>query len=448
MKLVASGTTINAAEVGDLGEAIKSVPACGGAVYIPAGTYEIDRTVEAELAEKRHIHIYGDGRATVIRYTATDGSPLLKLAGVRNSWWPDLKITIRDLTLVGNYDCGDAFHLLWPNDCLIDACAFHGFGGVAVYIGPHATNVTVRDCWMRDCKRALHAENLHHLTLHGIQTRSRKGGQTQAEHVYIGRHCREVRIVNNHLSYGHAEGIILDGTAQHVVANNTIEGFPEGIRVLDCRDLVINGNYIRTDVGVLMEGDNRGIAVSNNIFTSNSVGAVVIRDAYDSGAHVVSGNIIRQSLHELGQRGIDLGDAHGCVVANNVLEDLTDGSAIDGAVDLSCHEIHGNSVTNSANRVILRDRFFGPVEANPQSEYFPLFGYLKEVDPSRRRLTLTFEQVEKALGTTLPTAAAEQTEWWTNDLTKPQARAWMAAGWLVTIRKRIEGRIVFVRAGS
>ena len=47
MRVVASGATVNAAEVGDLGEAIKAVPACGGAVYIPAGTYEIDRTVEA-----------------------------------------------------------------------------------------------------------------------------------------------------------------------------------------------------------------------------------------------------------------------------------------------------------------------------------------------------------------------------------------------------------------
>lgn len=449
MKILARGPTIDAAEVGDLQKALDMVPESGGAVYIPAGKYEIDRTITVALADRQHLHIYGDGRATVLNFTASDGSHLLQLSGVEDSWWPDLKITIRDLTLVGNYDSGDAFHLLWPNDTMVDSCFFYGFGGCAIVVTPKATNVTIRDCWMRDCKRALHADNLHHLTFHGNQTRSAQDGQQQDEHIYIGSNCREVRIVNNHIAYGHAEAIILDGTAQHVIANNTIEGFVTGIKATGCRDIIIDGNYVHCPTGVLMEGDNRGLTVSGNMMTANCDGAITIRDAHGSGAHVISGNVIRQSVYEDGQKGIDLGDARDCVVTGNVIEDITAGPAISAGPDLSRHVIANNCVTDSAIHVIASDRPTEPVEISPKSKYYPLSEYLGKLPPEKRRVTLTFGQIESILGAELPPSAHKYREWWANeqsaDTSHVQARAWMAAGWLVTIVKQIERRVVFVR---
>jgi len=445
VRTIERAAVVNAAEVGDLQQALDSLPKAGGAVYIPAGKYEIDEPVAVSLADKQHLHLYGDGRATVLNFTVADGSHFLTLQGVENSWWPDLKITIRDLTLVGNYDCGDALHLLWPNDAMVDGCFFYGFGGVAVYVGPNATNVTVRDCWMRDCNRALHADNLHHLTFHGNQTRSAPEGQQQREHVYIGRHCREVRIVNSHLAYGHAEGVILDGTAQHVIANNTIEGFAEGIRAVDCRDIIINNNYLHCATGVLMEGDNRGLTVSGNVMTDNWNGAVVIREARGSGAHVISGNVVRLSVYDNGQRGVDLGDATDCVVSGNVFEDLTAGPAVAGAPDLSGHTVTDNRVTDTAARTIAADRPEAPLAANPRSRYHPLFEHFSNLPPGKRRITLTLGQIASAVGGRLPDAAWNRSAWWDNDPDSPQARAWMAAGWLAAIVKRIEGRIVFVR---
>ena len=449
MKTVQRGATVNVAEVGDLQRALDMVPAGGGAVYIPAGKYEIEETVRLALADKQHLYIYGDGRATVLTYTARDGSHLLELAGVENSWWPDLKITIRDLTLVGNYDCGDAFHLLWPNDTMIDACFLYGFGGAAVVVTPNATNVTIRDCWMRDCKRVLHADNLHHLTFHGNQTRSAEGGQKQNEHLYIGKHCREVRIVNNHLAYGHAEGIILEGTAQHVIANNTIEGFVTGIRAVDCRDIIMNANYIHCATGVLMEGDNRGLTVSGNMMTDNSQGAVIVRDAGGSRGHVISGNVIRQSVYENGQRGIDLGDARDCVVTSNVIEDVSGGPAIAGGPDLSGHVIADNCVTDSAGRPLASEIPMEGIEASQRSKYRPLYEHLSGLPPAKRRLVMTFGEIERLLSAKLPPSAHNYREWWANesspDTSHVQARAWMAAGWLVSEVRRIEGRVVFVR---
>ena len=166
---------------------------------------------------------------------------------------------------------------------------------------PQGTNATVRDCWMRDCRHAVRAENIHHLTLHGNQTRSMADGIEQAEHVFLDRNCREVRVVNNHLAYGHHEAIILDGTAHHVLVGNTIEGFPVGIlarhdRERDCRDITIGSNYFCHGTSVRLEGQCNGFVISDNIVRNAHVGFVVIADAQGSGAHAITGNVVRQSV--------------------------------------------------------------------------------------------------------------------------------------------------------
>lgn len=441
MRIVRQGARLNVAEIGDLQAAFDQLPEAGGVLHLPAGTYEIDTTVGCALRDGQHLHLCGDGRSTVLRFTATDGSPLLDLSGVKDSWWPDLKITIRDLVFEGNHASGDALLLRWPNDALIDACAFHHFGGTAIRITPQATNVTVRDCWMRDCQRALHADNLHHLTLHGMQTRSQQDGQVQREHVYIGKHCREVRIVNNHFAYGHAEAIVLDGTAQHVVANNTIEGFPVGIRAVDCRDIAITGNYLHCPTGILLEERNTGFAIANNLFTDNCDHAIAVHAAEGAGGHAITGNVVRQSAYESGQRGFDLSDAGPCVVTGNVFEDLTAEPAV-AASEAAAHALAGNLTLDTLAQA-LGDR---PAATPPaaDSPWYPLYRKLLSLPPAADRFILPFWQFKTLLGTAA-VAASGQPGWWRNDPAQPQAAAWLAAGWLVTLAYRIEGRIVLRR---
>ncbi|MCK5802810.1 MAG: right-handed parallel beta-helix repeat-containing protein [Lentisphaeria bacterium] len=448
MRMVSAGGRIDVAEVGDLQTALDQLPLTGGTVWLPAGVYEIDETVRCQLAEGQHLNLCGEGRATVIRYTATDGSPFLEIRGVEGSWWPDLRITIRDLSLAGNHACGDALLLQWPNDALVDACFFEGFGGTAIRVNPQATNVTIRDCWMRDCHRALHADNLHHLTFHGNQTRSLKDGQTQGEHVYIGKHCREVRIVNNHLAYGHAEGIVLDGTAQHVVANNTIEGFTCGIRAIDCRDITISSNYLHCPTGIRLEEDNRGLVVTGNIFTNNhDGGAVMIRDARGSGCHVISNNIIRQSVYNDGQYGVDLGDAQACVVQGNIFEDLSGETAV--RTEHEDCEVTGNVTTSTARRAEASLHEKGcPKPPSEKSAYRSLHEYLAELETDCQRHTMAWGTICRLLAEQDYADACSDGGWWMNDPSKPQAAAWLAAGWLAVIVKRIEGRVVFARRGG
>ena len=339
--MIPRSKVIDVADCASPQAAFEALPAHGGTIYFPAGRTELSETLNLELAEGQHVNIIGEGRASVLVNTNRAGAPLLRVVGVVGSWWPDLKITIRDLTLVGNYDSGDGIVAEYPNDTLIDTCFFYGHGGRAIYLGPHGTNVTVRDCWMRDCKRGVHADNIHHLTLHGNQTRSMKDGQIQAEHLYLEKNCREVRVVNNHFAYGHAEGIILDGTAQHVIANNTIEGFTVGIEARGVsRDMVINANYIHSPVAVRLIGQCDGYVISDNTMINAQEQAVQIREADGSGGHAITGNVCRKSVYK-GLKGVDLGDADSCIVQGNVFDGL-EGEAVTALNDT--HAIAGNVV--------------------------------------------------------------------------------------------------------
>jgi len=347
---------IDAGEAGGIQEALDALPDDGGTVHIPAGRWEVESTLEIALREGQHLFLVGEGRASAIVNGDTTRAPLLSIVGAIGEWWPDLRITIRDLTFVGNHDSGHALLIDHPNDTMIDACFFIGHGGSAVHLISKGTNATVRDCWMRDCKRAIFAENLHHLTMHGNQTRRLNDGQVQAEHVYLDRNCREVRIVGNHFAYGDAEAIILDGTAQHVISGNTIEGFSKGICALGCRDLAINSNYLHAPVGIQLAGECNGVTITGNTMINTTEAAVLIEDAGGSGGHVISSNIIRKSVYadiveDKRQGGVILGDSSNCVVTGNVLEDVTDDAAILG-LGGGGHVISGNRIVACAGEPV------------------------------------------------------------------------------------------------
>lgn len=258
----------------------------------------------------------------------------------------------------------DGLIVEYPNDTLIDTCFFQGHGGQAIALMPRGTDATVRDCWMRDCKRGVRAENIHHLTLHGNQTRSLPGGQVQQEHVYLGWSCREIRIVNNHLAYGgDTAAIVLDGTAQHVLANNTIEGFKVAIEARGtavpkprdhCRDIVITANYLHADIGVHLCGPCRGFAITGNDFINNREAAILIEQAAGAGKHTITGNIVRKSVYggeffalpnaRPLQGRFRLGDAADRIVSGNLLEGVNLGSAIQAGPDGGGHVITANRI--------------------------------------------------------------------------------------------------------
>ena len=355
---------ISIKEAGELQSALDTLPKQGGTIHIPAGTYNFNKPVTKKLLEGQHLFIVGDGRGSVLNNTNKSGEPLLQITAVTGAKWPDLRITIRDLAFVGNHQSGDALIVVWPNDILVDTCFFQGHGGHAISLVPYGTNVTIRDCWIRDCKRGIRAEAIHHITLHGNQTRSLAGGQAQEEHVYIGCDSREIRIVNNHFAYGFKTAIILDGTAQHVISNNTIEGFNTAIeahgvsdnkKYLDhCRDITITSNYLKAEIGVHLLGECRGFAITGNDFIDNRKAAILIEQATGAGKHTIIGNVVRKSVYggvffpypgtSPEQGGFRLGEAEDCIISGNILDGIDPGPAICAGPGGGRHVITSNRI--------------------------------------------------------------------------------------------------------
>jgi hypothetical protein len=80
------------------------------------------------------------------------------------------------------------------------------------------------------------------------------------------------------------------------------------------------------------------------------------------------------------------------------------------------------------------------------SKYEPLAHLLSSTDAEE--LSLDFAEIERALHAGLPPSASAYREWWANDKTHSQAKAWMAAGWQVWSVDLAGQRVVFRRNGA
>jgi hypothetical protein len=84
------------------------------------------------------------------------------------------------------------------------------------------------------------------------------------------------------------------------------------------------------------------------------------------------------------------------------------------------------------------------------NRYDALELHLRRLPASTKNLTLSFDQIAGILGIRFPESAYEHREWWGNQKnfsTRPQARAWMSAGFLVdqVIQSRNNASVRFVR---
>jgi hypothetical protein len=69
-----------------------------------------------------------------------------------------------------------------------------------------------------------------------------------------------------------------------------------------------------------------------------------------------------------------------------------------------------------------------------QTKYKPLELHLRAVSAKTKEVTLSFAEIERILGTSLPASARSHRPWWSNQKdskTRPQAHAWLSAGFKI-----------------
>lgn len=75
-------------------------------------------------------------------------------------------------------------------------------------------------------------------------------------------------------------------------------------------------------------------------------------------------------------------------------------------------------------------------------KYEPLQRHLEAVPGDTSAVTMAFEQIERVIGAPLPVSAWEHREWWSNQkdtADRPQAQAWLAAGFVVDFVRQTRG---------
>ncbi len=65
------------------------------------------------------------------------------------------------------------------------------------------------------------------------------------------------------------------------------------------------------------------------------------------------------------------------------------------------------------------------------SRYAPLHDHLKGVAKDKKSYQMSFDQITKVMGASLPQSAYDHRAWWANTESHSQALAWISAGWKV-----------------
>ena len=85
-----------------------------------------------------------------------------------------------------------------------------------------------------------------------------------------------------------------------------------------------------------------------------------------------------------------------------------------------------------------------------QTKYEPLELHLRKVPTGTKEVTLSFAEIERIIGAPLPASAKSHRPWWGNQKdskTRPQAHAWLSAGFLVdTVNQGGNAAVRFKRA--
>jgi hypothetical protein len=254
--------------------ALDALPAEGGILRIPPGTFEIS---EPLVLTKGDVLIAGSGTATHIVNKNTAGKSALIIRhpnqpqdAKANLW----RIQLSNLRLTGNELSGHGVEAVRVNEIYLDGVTVSYHGG------------------------------------HGV----------------LLDNCYEDPRVNDSLfTYNKKSGLEILGCHDIVVCGNHFEENLDAVRCIDAYNLCMTGNNVDDHLrhGVVIENTYGSIVSSNMIEECNDTGIVLDRDCYGI---TISANVI---AHEM-KCGIDLRDAHGCAVTGNSFPLVHDRSIVVG----------------------------------------------------------------------------------------------------------------------
>ncbi|MEX2578017.1 MAG: right-handed parallel beta-helix repeat-containing protein [Verrucomicrobiales bacterium] len=286
----ASPNIVEASDFDSLQAAIDALPASGGLLRLPAGTFEISEPLVVSTPETR---LEGAGASTHIKNTNQEGEPALVLRPADLAEDPKAKlwrIQLGNFRISGNEKSG------------------HG----------------------------VLAENINEIFIHGLSV------DHHGEHGISLIHCYEdPRVADSILTYNGDAGLFIDNGHDIVVNGNHFEENDDGVRCVDSFNLCMNGNNLDDHLGngVVIENTYGSVLSGNMIEECEGTAIILDRDCYGI---TLSANVIAHDM----KGGIDLRDAHGCSVSANTFTLVHEFSVRIGP-DSGRIAVTGNSFSNS-----------------------------------------------------------------------------------------------------
>jgi hypothetical protein len=244
-----------------LQEAIDALPANGGVLRIPPGTYELNQPLVLTREDTR---IEGAGAATHLLNRNEEGQPALILRPknrASNKGARIWRVQLADLRISGNPKSGTG----------------------------------------------LQAEGINEIYLHGLSIDHNGGHGIDLVDCY-----EDPRVCDSILTYNGKAGLNLLRCHDIVVSANQFEENQDALRCIDSFNLCMNGNNLDDHLrhGVVIENTYGSVLSGNMIEECKGTAIVLGRDCYGD---TVSANVI---AHNFGG-GVDLEDAWGCAVSAN-----------------------------------------------------------------------------------------------------------------------------------
>jgi len=260
-RLPGAQTIIDASCYSSLQAAIDVLPADGGVVRLPPGTFEIDKPLKITTSD---VLIEGSGTATHIKNINTKGKSALILqhpSGAENRKAELWRIRLANFRITGNEKSSHGIDARRINEIFIDGVtvSYHGGDGIRLH------------------------------------------------------YCYEdPRICDSLITYNKKVGLSLIGCHDIVVASNQFEENQDAVRCIDSFNLCMTGNNLDDHLGngVVIENTYGSVVSGNMIEECKGTAIVLDRDCYGV---TLSANVIAHN----GSGGIDLRDAHGCTVSAN-----------------------------------------------------------------------------------------------------------------------------------
>lgn len=276
--------TIDASRFPSIQAAFDAVPAEGGLVRLPAGTFEI---AEPLFIRVQDVCVEGAGTATHVKNVNEEGQPALVLVhpegakGRKNELW---RVRLANFRITGNEKSGHGIEARGINEIFIDGVTVSYHGGDGIRLDHCYEDPRICDSLITYNKQT----GVNLLGCHDIVVSSNQFEENMdALHCFDGYNlCMTGNNLDDHLGHG----VVIENTYGSVVSGNMIEECKGTAIVLDrdCYGITLSANVIAHDGAGIDLRDAHGCAVSANTFTLMKTDA--LRIGKTSGRIAVCGN--------------------------------------------------------------------------------------------------------------------------------------------------------------